>query len=271
MVRAVPVLMYHHVSPTPGLVTVSPQTFAAQMRYLAEHGYDTLRADQLLAFIQGNAHLDRPSVLITFDDGYLDNYVHAYPTLKHYGLRATIFGITGWFGDGPPRITQSQTQKHASPNHSACMDAIRDGRHDDVMLRWSEIEKMVADRTVEVHSHTHTHTRWDRTVANPETRQRALQQDLIASRDALKHRLGHDSRHLCWPQGYYDSEYRSTARACGFTALYTTEKRIVAKSSNIETIGRIVVKDRGDRWFAWRLWLYSQPEIGAVYVYLRGA
>ncbi|MEO7321199.1 MAG: polysaccharide deacetylase family protein [Burkholderiales bacterium] len=263
--------MYHHVSPTPGLVTVSPQTFAAQMRYLAEQGFDTLRADQLLAFIQGSKDLDKPSVLITFDDGYLDNYVYAYPTLKHHGLCATIFGITGWFGDGAPRTPRSQTRQSTSPSHSTCMDAIRDGRHDEVMLRWSEIEKMEADRTIEVHSHTHTHTRWDRTVANPETRHRALKQDLLASRDALKHRLGHDSRHLCWPQGYYDSDYRRTAQACGFTALYTTEKRIVTKSSNTETIGRIVVKDRVDHWLARRLWLYSQPEIGAMYTYLRGA
>ena len=46
----VPVLMYHHVSPTPGLITVSPAHFAAQMRWLKRQGYTTLKLDALAGF-----------------------------------------------------------------------------------------------------------------------------------------------------------------------------------------------------------------------------
>ena len=271
MIGAVPVLMYHHVTPASGLVTVSPKNFEVQMAYLAEHGYRTLRADELLAFIQGQLTLRQPSVFITFDDGYLDNFLYAYPLLKRFNLSATIFGITGWIGDGSARALTFDNAANSCPNHSACMEAIRQSRHDEVMLRWPEVEKMVADGSIELHSHTHTHTRWDRVVPSSAERQIALRDDLEKSRAAIKSRLGIESHHLCWPEGHYDEDYQHVARAVGFKVLYTTKKNIVAPGSDPTAVGRIVVKDRADSWFARRLWLYSRPTIGKIYTFLRAA
>ena len=267
MIRAVPVLMYHHVTPAMGLVTVTPQVFEWQMAYLARRNYRTLRADELLAFIQGDLILDRPSVFITFDDGYLDNYLYAYPILKRYQLTATIFGITGWLGSGTARPIDRGID---CPSHAVCMEAVGKGRHDTVMLRWSEVEHMVADGTVELHSHTHTHTRWDRSISDDAQRRDALRGDIEQSRAAIEQQLGTSTQHLCWPQGYYDTDYQSVARMAGFNALYTTAKGIVRKHADQWAIGRIVVKNRDDRWFAQRLWMFSQPEIGGLYARLRG-
>ena len=61
-------LMYHHISPSPGLVTVSPDHFAAQMHWLKRHGYTTLTLDALAGFLAGGPVPDK-SVVITFDDG----------------------------------------------------------------------------------------------------------------------------------------------------------------------------------------------------------
>ncbi len=101
--KAVPVLMYHHVSPNPGLVTVSPATFRHHMKTIAEAGYTTISADDFLGFLLKRLDLPEKSVLITFDDGFLDNYVHAYPVLRELGLKSTLFAVTGWIGDGPAR------------------------------------------------------------------------------------------------------------------------------------------------------------------------
>jgi peptidoglycan/xylan/chitin deacetylase (PgdA/CDA1 family) len=268
--QALPVLMYHHVTPNDGLVTVSPETFRRQMAWLAGHGYRSIGCRDLEGFFNG-ATLPDKSVLITFDDGYLDNYVYAHPVLQAFGLQATIFLITGRIGE------QGQPRRHAGtggdlpacPNHRETKRLIDAGRADDVMLRWSEVEFMQTAGTFEFHSHTHTHTRWDQTVADPAARRAALAGDLAASRSALAAHGG-DSAHLCWPQGYYDDDYQTVAKAAGFHYLYTVKKGINTPATPTDEIGRVVIKDRVGGWFGSRLFLYRQPWLGGLYVRLRG-
>lgn len=270
--EAVPVLMYHHVSPNPGLVTVSPETFTDHMDYLARAGYTTLNADQFLGFLQGSYQAPSKSVLITFDDGYLDNYVYAYPTLRSLGLQAVIFCVTGWLADGKPRKhTGEGFELPACPNHGMCKQAIASGRSDDVMLRWSEVERMSENGTIEIHSHTHTHTRWDKLIPDAKQRVQDLQQDLLHSRQSLLARLGKQSAHLCWPQGYFDAAYQAAATRLGFIAQYTTRQHVNTRTTPTDHIGRFVAKDLPANWLATRLFLYSSPRLGSLYQRLRSA
>ena len=80
----VPVLMYHHVRPGAGMIATTPEHFEDQLRWLAKNGYTTLTAAQFARHLQGEG-VPRKSVLLTFDDGYLDNWVYAYPLLKKHG------------------------------------------------------------------------------------------------------------------------------------------------------------------------------------------
>lgn len=267
---ALPVLMYHHVTPNDGLVTVSPATFRWQMQWLADHGYRSIGCRDLEHFLAGGVLPDK-SVLITFDDGYLDNYVYAHPVLEEFGLRAVIFLVTGWIGEEgqPRRYASLGGAVPACPNHRECKALLAAGRADDVMLRWSEVEAMQAAGTFEFHSHTDTHTRWDKTIADRAERRAALAADLAASRATLAARCG-DSAHLCWPQGYYDDDYRAVAKEAGFRYLYTVRKGINTPATAADEIGRIVVKDRVGAWFGSRMFLYRRPLLGGVYVRLRG-
>ncbi|WP_024304239.1 polysaccharide deacetylase family protein [Pseudogulbenkiania sp. MAI-1] len=268
--RAVPVLMYHHVSPNKGLVTVSPATFEAQMRWLAEHGWTTLSADDFAGFLAGRPVPDK-SVLVTFDDGYLDNWVYAHPVLERFGQRATLFTITGWIGDGAVRPHAASGQPLPdTPDHKACKRAVDEGRADAVMMRWSEIEAARAAGTFEFHSHTHSHARWDKLCASAAEKRDRLAEDLAASRRTLTARLGGTSDHLCWPQGYFDDDYLDVARAAGFRHLYTVDKHINTTATDPWRIGRIVTKEADDGWFARRMAIYRRPLLGGLYVRLRG-
>lgn len=263
VLKALPILMYHHVSPAPGLVTVSPTTFRAQMAALADAGWRSAGLVEVEAFFAGQA-LPPKTCVISFDDGYLDNFVHAHPVLCEFGLRAVLFIVTGWLGDGPVR-----SGTPATPNHRDCKRLIAEGAADQVILRWSEAEAMAAAGSFEFHSHTHSHTRWDKSIADLPTRREALAQDLATSKATLQSRLGLTSRHLCWPQGYYDADYQSVAQAAGFDHLYTTEPR-VNRPGSTDRIGRIVTKEKPGPWVRRRAELYASPTLGGLYNWLKG-
>jgi peptidoglycan/xylan/chitin deacetylase (PgdA/CDA1 family) len=261
--QALPIFMYHHVSPAPGLVTVSPATFRAHMAALAQAGWQTVGLNEVAAFLRGDS-IPARSCVLTFDDGYLDNYVHAHPALVEFGLKAVLFLVTGWLGEGPARPGAK-----IGSNHAACMQAVAAGEHDRVMLRWTEVESMQRAGTFEFHSHTHTHQRWDRLLADPVERRDALAADLQQSRVSLVARLGSTTSHLCWPQGYHDERYRNCARQSGFSHLYTTEKRVVTPGSDTSQIGRIVAKEKSGDWLTARARIFASPWLGATYSWLQ--
>jgi len=216
----VPVLMYHHVSPSGGMIAASPENFEDQLAWLARHGYRSITAAQFAGHLAGSPVPAR-SVLITFDDGYLDNWIYAYPLLKKHGFHAVIFLVTSWVGNGPVRNVLGQRQLAPTPEHRECERLIEQGRSDEVILRWSEIQAMQADGAIEFHSHTHTHTRWDK--IRPAEKNALMAQELADSKAALQENLGHVSEHFCWPQGYFDDDYIKLAQQAGFRYLYTTQ------------------------------------------------
>jgi peptidoglycan/xylan/chitin deacetylase (PgdA/CDA1 family) len=269
--QSIPVLMYHHVSPNPGLVTVSPQTFAVHMEHVQRAGYHTLSADKFLAFLRGKQTVPTRSILITFDDGFLDNYVYAFPELKKRGLRATIFVVTSWAQDAAIRPHAGETTSPPpTPDHKSCKAAINSGRADEVMMRWSEMVLAEKAGVFEIHSHTHSHIRWDEKFSDPMTRNAELERDLITSRETLRQRLGKDSLHLCWPWGHREEGYESVAAKAGFAAQYTTERGINVVHDNPAHVKRLVMKDRPDGWFAQQLWIYRNPLMARLYLLFRG-
>jgi peptidoglycan/xylan/chitin deacetylase (PgdA/CDA1 family) len=104
----VPVLSYHHIVSREDLsdshyikgklnpMVVLKEDFEKQMAYLKEEGYTSLTLSELYDFLAGKKDVPAKSVVITFDDGYKDNYVEAYPILKKYNFTAVSFIITGY-------------------------------------------------------------------------------------------------------------------------------------------------------------------------------
>jgi len=76
-------------------LAVTPEFFAKDMEYLKTHGYTTIFPRDLVNFFDNSVPLPKKPVMITLDDAYEDNYVNAYPILKQYGFKATIFTPTG--------------------------------------------------------------------------------------------------------------------------------------------------------------------------------
>ena len=94
--RAVPALMYHSISKRPAGWTedlcVPPEVFEEHLKYLKEHGYTVVTARQATILLKSRQNVMN-TVVLTFDDGYVDNYTQAFPLLKKYGFSGTFYII----------------------------------------------------------------------------------------------------------------------------------------------------------------------------------
>jgi len=89
--------MYHSIGTAKlNPYVISTKKFESDMQYLKENKFTTLSTDELYNFMVKNKSISKKSFLITFDDGYEDNYTNAFLSLKKYNFKATIFIITGY-------------------------------------------------------------------------------------------------------------------------------------------------------------------------------
>jgi peptidoglycan/xylan/chitin deacetylase (PgdA/CDA1 family) len=102
------VLAYHRVRDIatgftfdPMLVSASPDGFASQVRWLRDR-FRPVRCEEVIEALDGGRALPRDAVLVTFDDGYDDNYHVAFPVLRELGVPATFFVATGHIDSGAP-------------------------------------------------------------------------------------------------------------------------------------------------------------------------
>jgi len=148
-----PILMYHHIDEDAiNDMIVTPETFAVQMRALYENGFTAVTLQQLLDFVDLGIPLPERPVVITFDDGYLSVYEHAFPVLQRYGFNAIAFVIGEAVGTDTYKDTGFPTipkfcfdqaramagvvdiQSHSYDMHQAYL--LEEGRARENILRW---------------------------------------------------------------------------------------------------------------------------------------
>ncbi len=117
--KGLTILTYHGISDkiNPD-ETVTPVEFEKQMQYVKEN-YKVISLEEAIEYIQTDIEKVAGSIVITFDDGYSDNYHNAYPSLKKHSFPATIFLISDFINDKEGKyLSQSQIQEMKSNNIS---------------------------------------------------------------------------------------------------------------------------------------------------------
>lgn len=202
MKRSIPILVYHHVSPDR---EVTPEGFERQLRFLLSQGYTSLSMGDLLLRIQGDIPLEEPSFLVTFDDGYLDNWVYAFPILQKLGVKATLYVVT------------ERVESVASPRVPCLpLDTRTQERCAGGFISWSEARAMATSGLVEVGSHTHTHRHFVR--KNPYEN---LEHELRESKQWIEKEVG-PCHHLAWPWGDYETVWWPLLKKVGYQTAVTT-------------------------------------------------
>lgn len=159
---SVPVIMLHstgaekHSWPYRYL-SESVSLFLKKIDYLLGNGYQFIFHDDLYFYMKEGRALPDKSVMLTFDDGYLDNWVIVFPLLKERGVKFTIY-VSREFVD-------------PSPNARPTLDDVKEGRIAEQQLQilgylsWEEMRIMQGSGLVDIQSHTSTHT-WHFTGAD---------------------------------------------------------------------------------------------------------
>jgi len=200
----IPVLNYHKVDSLNHALSVSPQEFEEQMEYLYKEQYHTISPDQLMAYLKHGKELPEKPILITFDDGYLDNYTNAYPIMKKYGFTATIFIVTNLVG------------------------------HDPRFITWDQVREMQQNGTV-FGSHTVNHT-----SLTSLTKQQIID-ELTQSRAEIAHQLGKPPKYFAYPTGTYNAEIEEMVRTAGYKAAFTIQYGQVGGDSDLYALERIPI------------------------------
>lgn len=141
-----PVLMHHLVSNDTSHIAVTPANFEAQCRIFAENGLHGVGLDEAEDFLLNGTPLPEKSFLMTFDDGFLDNYVYAWPIMRNYGHKGVVFAVAD-------RVDQAQKE---CAGRAAGGSTLRPTVEDVWAGRCAQEDLPEVDRLLHTGAHGHT-------------------------------------------------------------------------------------------------------------------
>lgn len=206
----VPVLMYHSIDYEKGNeLRVPKEKFKEQMKYLKDNGYTTLTFDELYSFLVNNKPIPEKSVVITFDDGYEDNYSNAYPILKEFGFNATIFIITNAIDNEKAFLTSAQL-------------------------------KEMEQNGIDIESHTLAHDELNKLPYDKQV------ETLKGAREFIEKKLDKKVKYIAYPFGKWNNDTIKALKETGYTMAFTTVGGWSNKSQGIYTLHRVYVSANYD-------------------------
>ncbi len=211
----VPILMYHYISEPPPAadiyrkdLSVSPETFAAHLDYLQAQGYTTLHLKDLLSYLAtGKPELPEKPVILTFDDGYEDNYLNAFPSLAQRGMTGTFFIITDF-------ATQDR------PGYA----------------NWQQLSEMAA-AGMEIGSHSRDHPN----LAGKDLDYLVWQ--ALGSAETIEANTGAHPHILAYPAGSYDQLVIDVFRSAHYWGAVTTQQGVIQRSDKPFELKRVRMRN----------------------------
>jgi peptidoglycan/xylan/chitin deacetylase (PgdA/CDA1 family) len=181
-----PILVYHHIrqvvsfrSRAERRLTVTPAVFDDQMKYLRDNGYRVITFANLVDHLKNSNELPEKPVIISFDDGWEDQFAYALPRLEQYHYIATFFVITNFVGSSG-------------------------------FVSWLQLQKILA-AGMEIGSHSRSHPRLDK-INNADT----LWDQIHTSKQILESRLGATVDEFAYPFGSYNEAAASIVKQAGY-------------------------------------------------------
>jgi len=209
----VPIVMYHKIdgNSAASRLSVSPESFKAQMAFLKRHRYNVVRLEDLSEMVRENK-LPSKTIAITFDDGYEDNYLNAYPVLKGLGLPATIFIIPAMIGN-------------------------------DGYLTWDQVVEMSESGIITIGSHSLSHP-WLSSLAVQE-----LDREIIDSKRSIESHIGKAADTFSYPLGGFNENVREKVIKAGYKIAVATNPGKKYPKHDLFAMKRLRISSTSDNLF----------------------
>ncbi len=210
-----PIIMYHSMlkdQSRQGQYVISPDTFESDLKYLKAHGYTSVTMQELIDYVKKGAPLPEKPIVLSFDDGYYNNYLYAYPLAKQYGFKIVIAPI-GYYTDQYSKVDDN----HANYSH----------------LTWDQINEMMASGCVEFQNHTYNlHSTKNRMGAkkikgeSDEHYAKLLEDDLQTMQREMQENTGYTPTTFVYPFGAISNASVPIVKGLGFQATLTCEEKM---------------------------------------------
>lgn len=220
--RRVPILMYHRIADIPGDRNALPaENFEQQLRYLAQNGYNTILPDELYEHYAHKKPLPPKPVMLTFDDGYADNFTAALPLLQKYSMKAVVFPIADWIG---------------KPNHWEHF-----GKKETTTMTKEQLGKWLkAGMDVQPHTCTHPFL----TGCNAAQ----LDDEMSRSKQSLEKLLHRKMNYICYPYGFFDYNTIKAAKKAGYKMAFAIFDEVPLWNLSLYALPRIPIPSHQKMW-----------------------
>lgn len=205
---SVPIIMYHSISEEPDDgedYLISKAAFEEDMNYLIENGYESVFISDLVSYVEDGVQLPEKPVVITFDDGFLNNMSYAYPFMEERGMKGVI-SVVGKY------VEKAVEEDEHNPGYSN--------------LTWDEITELSQSGTFEIGNHTYDmHTLGERRGCKIkygetfEEYRNALYDDVYKLQEMIRENCGITPEVFAYPYGFISDESVYILHEMGFKAL----------------------------------------------------
>lgn len=213
---ALPIVMYHSVlkdTERSGKYVITPDELKNDIEYLKKEGYEFVLPRDVIAYADGEGELPEKSVMLTFDDGFYNNYGYVMPILEERGAKAVI------------SVVGSYTDEYSKSNIANMTYGY---------LRWSEVYDMFLDSRTEVANHSynfHSNTKGRNGSKRNKYEDKSSYREIFFSdtkkaQDRFMTKTGFAPTVYTYPFGAYSAETTEVLKDMGFRMSLTCESGI---------------------------------------------
>ena len=221
-----PIIMYHSIqknNKAKSKFIITPDEFEDDLKYIKDNGYTTIVMQDLIDFVYENKALPEKSIMLTFDDGYYNNYLYAFSLVKQYECKMVLSPI------GKQSDIYSENN-NKNPNYAHCS--------------WGDLSEMHNSGLVEIQNHSydmHSITKKRRgTKKNKneslEHYQKTLCEDLTLMQNKVEHFLNFTPTTFVFPFGAISSCSLDIIKLLGFKASLSCEGKVNKLTKNPEKL-----------------------------------